>query len=140
MVLKWLILKTESMPNEVRDNLIEFLNEFTSYVACNCKSLNEEQFLMIINLCTVVQVKVIRSYQVLTVPYRIRSSCVEQIDPNVVDNLAISEDDSVQTDIEAKQKMTRIFQLRASEVLTTEFDSSSAKLLACIDAEVQLVL
>ncbi|CAH0551087.1 unnamed protein product, partial [Brassicogethes aeneus] len=136
------VSKSKLVKNEVRDNLLNLFNQFTEIVAFYYFSLNEQQRLEVKKLFTTLRDRVVRSYQVLRVDFKIPSSCVEAI------NLEIKgeeiEDDQ-QTNIEdtkdleetkvKNMEMTKIDIFNfANKVLPNAFDGSPDKLQSVIDA------
>lgn len=137
-VLKKQVPKTKAVQDEVRDNLLGLFNSFTKIVIGYHKQFSEEQYILVKKLFTSIRDRVIRSFQVLKVPYKVPSSFVGTINKEIFDELALEEteeDNRNEPNPEESMAMSSIdFFNFASRVLTTEFDGSPSRLAAFLDA------
>lgn len=123
------IPKSESVRQDIRDNLVSYFNKFTQTVALSWFSLNETQKHEIRILFMKIRDKVLTAFLALKVNYMIPSSCVAKIDPNILIDLGEHSDELVEMPLTAVE----FFNL-ASKIVPNEFDGAPDKLLSFIDA------
>lgn len=147
-VLKKQIPKSDTIKNEVQANLLEYFNNFVKLVRFVYPSLNKEQEIYIKKLFTSLRDRVIRSYQVLKVPYKVPTSYLEYINLEIFDEeFEESEDKEESSESEAipEQNIPKIklenmamskteFFNFASKIFPNEFDGSPSKLQSVIDS------
>lgn len=147
-VLKTKQPKSESIRDQVRDNLLTLYNNFISTISLCYKELDDKTYNDFLKLFHTVRDRVIRSYQVLQVDYKIPSSVLRLIDPKVKDELIqldLTDDvngneftdcreDKIENE-DSTMPMTNVeFFNLASRILPNEFDGSANKLTAFLDA------
>nr|CAI5829466.1 unnamed protein product [Callosobruchus analis] len=84
-VLKKQVPTTESVRAEIRDNLLIHYSQFVKEVINIQSALDDGQFNLVKKLFSHLRDRVVRSYQVLKVPYKIPTSCIELIKADVLD-------------------------------------------------------
>lgn len=157
-VLKRQVPKSESVRNQVRDNLLRLYNDFVFTVNSCYKDIDDNKYNNQIKpIFNVIRDRVIRSYQVLQVDYKIPTNILKKIDPQVKDELIlidITEDITGQNDdsdsdsnnefqVKIEQENLTNFNMPlsapeffnlASKIVPAEFDGSEDKLTSFLDA------
>lgn len=155
-VLKSQVPKTEGVRNQVRDNLLTLYNDFVLTVSSFYKDIDDIKYNNHIKpIFTTIRDRVVRSYQVLEVDYKIPIHILKKIDPQVKDELSLTdilEDTSAQDDdsdstsdsrSKIKQDILTKFNMPlsapeffnlASKIVPAEFDGSEDKLTSFLDA------
>lgn len=155
-VLKSQVPKTEGVRNQVRDNLLTLYNDFVLTVSSCYKDIDDIKYNNHIKpIFNIIRDRVVRSYQVLEVDYKIPNHILKKIDPQVKDELSLTdilEDTSAQDDdsdstsdsqSKIKQNILTKFNMPlsapeffnlASKIVPAEFDGSEDKLTSFLDA------
>lgn len=124
--------KSESIKLEIRDNLVATFNEFTKVLKSYWNSLNTEQRTIAREIFMTIRDKVVRTFQVLEVSYKVPVSCLEQIDSLLVDDDLPTSDEDEQ--LENMPLSSVEFLNLASKIVPQEFDGSPDKLRSFLDA------
>nr|CAH7734576.1 unnamed protein product [Callosobruchus chinensis] len=99
-VLKSQVPKSEGVRNQVRDNLLTLYNDFDSTVNSCYDNIDDIKYNNYIKpIFNFIRDRVVRSYQVLQVDYKIPTHILKTIDPQVKDEL-VSIDDSDSDDFQ----------------------------------------
>jgi len=159
-VLKRQVPKSESVRNQVRDNLLTLYNNFVSTVNSCYTDIDDSKYNNQIKpIFNIIRDRVIRSYQVLQVDYKIPTNILKKIDPRVKDELIlidITEDITRQNDdsdsdsdsnneLQVKKDQENLTNFNmplsapeffnlASKIVPAEFDGSEDKLTSFLDA------
>lgn len=153
-VLKKRVPKSEAIRKEIRDNILVEYNKFVNFISLIYSSLTVEQQYQVKKVFSSVRDKVIRSYLVLKVPYKVPTSCLKGIDETILDedfeetvredtsdsdaseescsNSDSEEKDTKTVEIMAMSKME--FFNFASKIISNEFDGSAERLQPFLDA------
>lgn len=120
--------KGESVRNDIRDNLIQLFNAYTGYLAVSWNSLDVAEKSLAKQNFFYIRDKVVRSFQALNVKYKVPLTCVEKIDPFVIED-DLSEDENLDTEMSAVE----FFNL-ASKLVPNQYDGSPDNLRSFLDA------
>lgn len=117
---------------EIRDNLLISFNDFTKFLKLYWNALNTDQRTAARQIFMTVRDKVVRTFQVLEVSYTVPTSCLEQIDPLLVDDDLPTSDEDEQLE---NMPLTAVeFFNLASKIVPQDFDGSPDKLRSFLDA------
>lgn len=156
-VLKVRVPKSQEVRNEVRDNLVNYYNQFIKIVVVFYSKFNEAQYYTVKKLFAYIRDKVIRSFQVLKVTYKVPTSCTKCINPEIIDeDLIVISDGEVSSaetsdtevggsEIKIKKNQLKVeisematsakdFFDFASKVLPQVFDGTPDRLQSFLDA------
>lgn len=126
--LKKNIPKSESVRKDIRDNLIQLFNRYTEHLAVSWNSLEAAQKSIAKQKFFYIRDKVIRSFQALDVKYKVPVTCIEKIDPLILED-DFSEDENLDSDMSAIDFFTL-----ASKLVHNQFDGSPDNLRSFLDA------
>nr|CAH7734087.1 unnamed protein product [Callosobruchus chinensis] len=144
-VLKSQVPKSEGVRNQVRDNLLTPYNDFVSTVNSCYDNIDDIKYNNYIKpIFSIIRDRVVRSYQVLQVGYKIPNHILKTIESQVKDELVSIDDsgsDDFQINIEQGNSASvnmplsapKFFNL-ASKIVPAEFDGSEDKLNSFLDA------
>lgn len=146
-VLKTKQPKSEVVRNQVRDNLLTLYNNFIFTATACYKDLDDKTYNEILKpFFNIIRDRVVRSYQVLQVDYKIPDSFLCPIDRKIKDELIDLTDDGDEEEGEGTETkrykkedltmpMTNVeFFNLASRIIPNEFDGSVDKLTSFLDA------
>ncbi|VEN45924.1 unnamed protein product [Callosobruchus maculatus] len=138
-VLKTKVPKNRAVREEVVGNLIRCFNDFIRIVNKIYTTLNDNEQKLILKLFTTLRDRVVRSFQVLQLNYRIPSTFCEYIDPQIKDELIEIDSTDSGTDLDTTNTIMatavtaiEFFNL-ASKILPHEYDGSPDKLQSFLD-------
>nr|CAI5852712.1 unnamed protein product [Callosobruchus analis] len=139
-VLKKQVPTIESVRAEIRDNLLMHYNQFVKEVINIQSALDDGQLNLVKKLFSHLRDRVVRSYQVLKVPYKIPTSCIELIKADVLDEDLNFDEEELETRNSIDQLLLNMattnfeFFNFAAKILPNEFDGSPQRLQSFIDA------
>nr|CAI5851080.1 unnamed protein product [Callosobruchus analis] len=125
-VLKKQIPTTEFIRLEIRDNLLTHYNQFVREVIDIHSVLDDRQFILVEKLFSHLRDRVIRSYQVLRVPYKVPTSCIEFIQSDVLEDEMNSSGEDTETQSRVAERSNRFANM--------QFDGSFERLHSFLDA------
>lgn len=138
-VLKKEVPKSKVVQDEVRDQLIKLYNEFNTVLAIHWESLDNLEQNICMKQFNKVRDKVIKSFQVLNVKYKVPTSLLEKIDPLILDE-DIAEDESSDNSEDKPENLHKMplssveFFNLASKLVPNSFDGSVNNLRSFLDA------
>lgn len=123
--------KSVSIRDDIRDSLTDLFNEFTRILAVSWENLDNNQKLIANQLFLKIRDLVVRSFQALSVKYKVPVSCIQLIDPRILEEES-EDEDSDNGGIMAVSAMD-FFNL-AGKIISSEFDGSLEKFPSFLDA------
>lgn len=129
--LKKAIPKTDSVRQDIRDQLVSLFNSFTKIIARSWDSLDTLDKNICKQLFLKVRDKIVRSFQSLGVRYKIPYSCIEIINPLVLDEETPEDEDEIVENM--AMSVVDFFNL-AGKLVPNQFDGSPDKLLSFLDS------
>lgn len=133
-VLKKQVPKTPAVREEITRNLLNLYNNFIEILNRNWNNLGEDHKLIIRKYFNAIRDRVLRAYQVLKVRYQIPTSCLKQINPEILYEESESSDSEEDKITENMALSTVEFFNLASKILPNEYDGSFDKQQAFLDA------
>lgn len=127
--IKRQVPKSLAVRNEIRDNLVELFNTFTSTLAVHWFKLGDNQKQQYKQIFLQIRDKIVRSFQILDVKYKVPTSIIESINPKITEN---DTEDSEEEETMALSTF-EFFNL-ASKLVPLEFDGSVDKLQSFLDS------
>ncbi|KAK9680232.1 hypothetical protein QE152_g39265 [Popillia japonica] len=138
---------TEAVRNEIRDNLVQLFNTFTNTLAVHWFKLGDNQKQQYKQLFLQIRDKIIRSFQILDVKYKVPTSAFESINPQITDkdiedseeafesiNPQITDKDIEDSEEETVALSTIEFFNLASKLVPLQFNGSFDKLQSFLDS------
>ena len=129
--LKKAIPKTDSVRQDIRDQLVSLFNSFTKIIARSWDSLDTLDKNICKQLFLKVRDKIVRSFQSLGVRYKIPYSCIEIINPLVLDEETPEDEDEIVENM--AMSVVDFFNL-AGKLVPNQFDGLPDKLLSFLDS------
>lgn len=125
--------KTVQVRTDIRDNLVQYFNEFTKAVVESWKFLDNTQKSNTKEIFHSIRDKVVRAFQALEVRYKVPISCIENIDPLIVEEDILDLEDKESDSNITTMNAAEFFNL-ASKLLPNQFDGNPDNLTSFIDS------
>lgn len=125
--------KGEQIRKDIQDNLVKLFNSFTTILASSWHTYNDTERSAARQIFISLRDKVVRAFQILHVNYKVPISCVEKINPLIIEDSGSSS--SSDEDIFQNMAMSVVdFFNFAGKIIPNEFDGSPNKLQSFLDA------